>query len=47
MDVDNQLSHAYILVERMLAGETALEDFVSSGAPQGGLAILRPLVQHH
>ena len=34
MDVDNQLSHAYILVENMLAGETALEDFVSSGASQ-------------
>jgi hypothetical protein len=31
MDVENQLSHAYILVERMLTGETALEDFVSSG----------------
>ena len=31
MDVENQLSHAYILVERMLSGEIALEDFVSSG----------------
>lgn len=43
MDVGNQLSHAYILVERMLTGEIALEDFVSSGETK---ARFRPDVEN-
>jgi hypothetical protein len=43
MDVENQLSHAYIVVERMLTGETALEDFVSSGEIK---ACFRPDVEN-
>jgi len=31
MDIDNQLSYAYMCVDGMLAGQTALEDFVNIG----------------
>ena len=35
MDVESQLSQAYMQVEKMLAGQTALDDFVSVGETLG------------
>jgi hypothetical protein len=35
MDVENQLSRAYIQVEKLLAGQTALDDFASAGETLG------------